>query len=59
MDIPKNIPTNIPILARGLKEWILSTKFWANTYMTKIVMKFPPYIEKILSEIIKFDKPHD
>ena len=30
----------------SLKEWILRTKFWANTYMTKMLLKFPPYIEK-------------
>ena len=27
--------------------------------MTKIVMKFPPHTEKILSKIIKIDKPHE
>ena len=27
--------------------------------MTKMVMKFPPYIEKNLSKIINIDKPHE
>ena len=27
--------------------------------MTKILMKFPPYIKKNLKEIIKIDKPHE
>ena len=47
------------IIKVSLKEWILRTKFWANIYMTKMVMKFPPCIEKNLSEIIKIDKPHE
>ena len=27
--------------------------------MTKMVMKFPPYIEKNLSKMINIDKPHE
>ena len=42
-----------------LKEWILRTGFLANTNMTKMVMKFPPYVEKNLSGIIKIDKPYE
>ena len=43
----------------SLKEWILRTKFWVNTYMTKMLMKFPPCIVKILREILKIAKPHE
>ena len=43
----------------SLKEWILRTEFWANADMTNTVMKFPPYIEKDISKIIKIDKPYE
>ena len=36
-----------------LKEWILRTEFWANTYMKKMIMKLP------FNETIKTDKPHE
>ena len=43
----------------SLKEWILRTEIWANPYMTKMVMKFPPCIEKNFSKIKKIDKRHE
>ena len=38
--------------------WILRSKFWANTYMTKMAIKLPQYVKNNLFEIIKIDKPH-
>ena len=35
------------------------TEFWANAYTTNTIVKFPPYIEKDLSKIIKIDKPYE